>query len=766
MSQDLKTSAELLQRLTDTAKRYDECLSDPRWMGVSNLYKLNADGKPASENEPLLKRNRTEPAYVSMGALWERDATSQKWYLTPDELNMRSPARFTALDGTVIKKGPNGYKNPCPTGFSGPGVLGFGKDEHGNPIPESRAIDLVIQFMDGDALKFLGGVRGDTGQPCFIGGFTEEKALDTVVREFIEEAVSGSIIPQFPRPLAQACYHVLELRRLKEYEPDKLADEERQALAEFGIDAKKFSGDLGEAAYHVVQRRDPALIQELTDFFHTQLGIAYQGQNRSDPRNTDDRWIATTLFTALIQQDDVQKILHAAHRTLKDLNFAAGSDMRSIEFHAFGPDFVANEDPLKNSFASHGPLACYATAYNLQNQLARGIPIADSVATQIEKTIEAMNARILNHMNQDLGIQKAIFAVITPEINRVMSDTLPVTTDKHEDWMKVEGHIHDAFFKQWFQWTSPVLSLNSKAFPFQRPTAGASEGIRAAIEHYGATARRDRFEPEVHTFTGEYEGFPSYARAAYIDTKAHNRSHWHIAIEELKKASKDKPVLFCLSHPSAIDGSVWPDYDDFMKTLARECPNVKVLLDLTYVGLVAKDYHVNADYPNVQHVVFSLSKPAGSYYNRIGGFISREEFPPLYGHKWFLNMDSLKVGTEFMRKFGIRELPQKYAKQDQIAVAQIWQRAKDAVVQGEGDYRLPKLRPSDVWGIAVGEPSSDASMLERSLTRGTGDYRTVRVCTTPTLSYLIASELAPESLEAVKAFESKIQARAARSAQR
>jgi hypothetical protein len=84
-----------------------------------------------------------------------------------------------------------------------------------------------------------------------------------------------------------------------------------------------------------------------------------------------------------------------------------------------------------------------------------------------------------------------------------------------------------------------------------------------------------------------------------------------------------------LSQPSAIDGNLWPGYGDFLQHMAERHPQVEVMLDLCYVGLLARDYAIEIGYPNIVRLFFSLSKIFGVYYHRMGGVFSKREIPGL-----------------------------------------------------------------------------------------------------------------------------------------
>jgi hypothetical protein len=154
-----------------------------------------------------------------------------------------------------------------------------------------------------------------------------------------------------------------------------------------------------------------------------------------------------------------------------------------------------------------------------------------------------------------------------------------------------------------------------------------------------------------------------------------------------------------------------------------------VIADVTYVGAVARDYHVNVDYPNVTAVVLSLSKPMGVYYHRIGGLLSQTEIPSLFGNQWFKNLLSLRYGTRLLQRFGVQELPQKYAT--------VQERAAEKV---SAQFNLP-IKPADVMLIGnvpehlFLESSPDmASYLTRP---GVERNEPIRLCLTPGMAELI-----------------------------
>jgi histidinol-phosphate/aromatic aminotransferase/cobyric acid decarboxylase-like protein len=169
----------------------------------------------------------------------------------------------------------------------------------------------------------------------------------------------------------------------------------------------------------------------------------------------------------------------------------------------------------------------------------------------------------------------------------------------------------------------------------------------------------------VHFFDGEYEGYFHTAAALSLATMSHPRdpASWAATVSSLAPGD-----TFWLSQPSAIDGNLWRDLDEFATLVERRAPGARLVVDLTYVGAVPGPLPIQLDRPVVAAVMWSLSKPFGVYYHRIGGLLSRDEVPSLRGHHWFKNLFSLALGERLMASFGPGELPARYAAQQAAAL--------------------------------------------------------------------------------------------------
>ena len=149
-------------------------------------------------------------------------------------------------------------------------------------------------------------------------------------------------------------------------------------------------------------------------------------------------------------------------------------------------------------------------------------------------------------------------------------------------WTGKQFASHEAFIERWMAWAAPVVTIDAAGFPWRYPTAGGSEALFHVIAAYGNRARGEKFNPEVHVFAGEYEGYKAYAEACGIAVVEHPRADWQAVGLTLPETA-----LFCLSQPSAIDGNVWREANDFLACL-RGQRKPRVLLDVTYVGSIAE----------------------------------------------------------------------------------------------------------------------------------------------------------------------------------
>jgi hypothetical protein len=344
----------------------------------------------------------------------------------------------------------------------------------------------------------------------------------------------------------------------------------------------------------------------------------------------------------------------------------------------------------------------------------------------------------LDQRVKQAGASKTVYALVTPETEAAKRLILgndvtgPDAPRRHyleqfrDAWTGKQFASHEAFIARWMAWAAPIVAVDAAGFPWRYPTAGASEALFHVIADYGNRARAQGFDPQVHVFAGEYEGYEAYAEACRIAIIEHGRADWKAVGQSLRQNA-----LFCLSQPSAIDGNIWPEANAFLALLADQSDQARVLLDVTYVGAIADlpGPRIAADSRAVRAVAFSLSKPFGVYYDRIGGILCRNPMPSLFGNQWFKNLTSLQLGMALIERHDVFDLPRRYKNVQREAAAQI------------GERLGLTLSPSDVCVLALANPNATSDLaLADFLRRPAADpAASLRLCLTPTMAEMIGS---------------------------
>jgi hypothetical protein len=322
----------------------------------------------------------------------------------------------------------------------------------------------------------------------------------------------------------------------------------------------------------------------------------------------------------------------------------------------------------------------------------------------------------------EAGGSKTVYALVTPESEAISRQLFSeyetiLAPRKRAAWTKKQDSYHVEFFDRWVAWSAPVINFDRELFPFFYPGAGSSEILRHLIYSMGVRNSTAR----LHVFKGEYEGYKAVAEAARIKVVEWDRDDWQTFSKSINRVQWDmrEGDLFFISQPSGIDGNVWSDFNEFLSTMD---PNT-VVVDLTYVGAIpAVKERFDLTLPSVRNVVFSLSKPFGLYYNRIGGVWSRKVDPGLYGNVWFKNLDSLALGVQIMDTLSVWDLPRRYSNLQRTAVKEI------------GAELGIELKPCDVF--ILGQAAPEESELSRYVTR----TKTARICLTPYMSEMLGTD--------------------------
>ena len=305
----------------------------------------------------------------------------------------------------------------------------------------------------------------------------------------------------------------------------------------------------------------------------------------------------------------------------------------------------------------------------------------------------------------------------------------------HEPWTSKQDAMHEEYFDTWLAWSAPVVNLNEQDFPHRYPTSGGSEGIVKLMAEYMAEYKANfqgdanTAQPTIHVFEGEYEGFRAFADSLGINVVQHDRADWKNVAHKI--GAHDQVWI---SQPSAIDGMVWPHFEDFASELHRAEPRAELIPDLTYVGSVARDFAVNVDFPNIPSVIMSQSKPMGGYYHRAGGVLSRTPKPTLFGNKWFKNLQSIAWATQMMKTYGVYDLPRKYRDYQEEASARA---GRLLGIKG--------LEAADVSLLATAPSANLTQEWQKTLLRGSKSEQVLRICVTPGMTVLIDPKMAPQT---------------------
>ena len=273
------------------------------------------------------------------------------------------------------------------------------------------------------------------------------------------------------------------------------------------------------------------------------------------------------------------------------------------------------------------------------------------------------------------GVTKTVYGIYYPETRRIVDE---LWASRPHEWYERnytgrQDPMHRPCLDRWRAWVTEAGVELGNRYPHEYPTAGASEAIHALLaQHLAAGGRR------IHVLEGEYEGYFHVATALGLEVIKHPRSG-------IGKVTPGDQLW--ISQPSAIDGNVWSGFDALCDSLPA---GVQVVVDLTYIGAVADLPKTLLDREPVTAVLWSLSKPFGVYYHRVGGLVSRAEVPALRGHHWFKNLFSMNLGERLMAAHPARDLPSRYRATQ-----------RDAIEQAKKQGELPaSARPSDVVMLA------------------------------------------------------------------
>lgn len=313
-----------------------------------------------------------------------------------------------------------------------------------------------------------------------------------------------------------------------------------------------------------------------------------------------------------------------------------------------------------------------------------------------------------------LGISKTVYSLPYPQVRAHLAQVatnIESRLARHDSpWEKKQDAMHDGLRTAWLNYASQAeFHLGSHLTHFY-PTAGASEAIRETIAAIGSRTSQHTTAPQpgIAIFEGEYEGYEAIAKGLGMRVLKLPRTDWKQGLSRAWEEGYD----FFLSQPSAIDGDYWNEYPEFLEF--ANASNGRVHLDVSYIGSCEKSQPVDSSGSAIKSVFFSLSKPLGVYYRRIGGCFTAEANPLLYGNMWFKNLDSIADGEALLQEFEPGEMPR------------LWSQARDLAIERLEKEHGWKLEACDVFLLAKGTgPGLD------ELVRAPG--YAARVCLSPSI---------------------------------
>jgi hypothetical protein len=253
-----------------------------------------------------------------------------------------------------------------------------------------------------------------------------------------------------------------------------------------------------------------------------------------------------------------------------------------------------------------------------------------------------------------LNPTSTVYSVIWPRTREIVRKTMVEDVDammeRHERaTSKRQDDMHLAFRDAWLAFAQGHLKLDQGQFPEFYPCSGSSEGIREVL----GMCRVSGKTMDLVVFDGEYEGYEALAEAAGTIIHRVGRKDWQDTLSAWQRDGvpwAGRRAQWWISQPSAIDGCVWEEYEQWLKAV-EALNSVDVWVDLAYLGMV-ENLKVELNSPAIAGFVFSLSKVFGVYYRRIGGVFSKSPIPGLWGNRWFKSLDAMYLGERLLQDAG------------------------------------------------------------------------------------------------------------------
>ncbi len=306
-----------------------------------------------------------------------------------------------------------------------------------------------------------------------------------------------------------------------------------------------------------------------------------------------------------------------------------------------------------------------------------------------------------------LDATKVVYCYYFPEVREIIDKI-------------VEKYPHDIFLKSikpgLDNFHVPIVEkfvkFHSKNMPkladfsYRYVTNGASEGIFKIL----VQLKSENADTRIYVLQGEYEGFKAYAENIGLKV---------FVVDKNEDPTRLKKGVWFISNPSARNGNIIPN--EFINNICNA--GHRVVFDATYVGLT-KAYKFDVSHKNIIAVIYSMSKPFGLYYYRIGFTFTRFESPTLEANKWFKSIFSLIIADKILSELEPDYLYRRYRPIQNKIIKNINQK-----------YKL-NLKPSDAILLANTKDVLSNEMLK--FKRG----KFYRFCLTP---YFLKTEVKNEN---------------------
>jgi hypothetical protein len=253
-----------------------------------------------------------------------------------------------------------------------------------------------------------------------------------------------------------------------------------------------------------------------------------------------------------------------------------------------------------------------------------------------------------------------------------------------------------------------VPGIDSAARPWRYPLHGSAAGIGQLMTHL----RVVESVREIYLLQGDYEGYAAQATNNGLAVRVLGRD----------EAMGISGAVWFISNPSAIDGEPLGD-----TWVAELCEHNRVVVDVAYHGLCGQRSVVVPE--SAWAVLWSLSKPWGLFWRRVGILAACVEIPCAYGTRWYKDPQALMGAWAVVAKYEPWAMAERYRWAQNEAVALL--AGVGVRTRAASTLLLARVHQTDV-DEAVWEQLGRAERVN-----GSG---VARVCLSPLIEALIARE--------------------------